>query len=84
MKYLLLPLALGSLALSFTACDKEASSEKKAIENKADALDKQADAAKDNAKADAKSTEAAGEHKAKEIKSEADAVRDEKKDVKTP
>lgn len=77
MKYLILPLLLGSLAL--TGCNKEESERKASIEKQADAKEKQADAVKDQADAASHQIKAEGERASKELKAEADAKRDEKK-----
>ena len=78
MKYLLLPLMLGSLV--FSACDsKEVKEEKSANKEEAKAIDKQADATRDKAAADAHEVKAAGEAKAKAMENAADTKRDDNK-----
>ena len=78
MKYLLLPLALGALA--FGACDsKEANENKAADKSEAKAIEKEADATRDKAAADAHAVKAEGEAKAKAMDNAADTKRDDNK-----
>ena len=93
MKTTLFILPLAVAALFIGACDNKSTSEhKEAIDSKADATEKRADAVKDDAEAKAHEAKAAGEAKAEQakeqgkaqadaLKNQADQQRDEKKNV---
>ena len=78
MKYLILPLMLGSLV--FSACDSKENSETKAAnKSEAKAIEKEADATRDKAAAGAHEVKAEGEAKAAAMDNAAKDKKDENK-----
>jgi len=64
--------------LALAGCDKAEQERKDAIKDRAEAIDKEADATRAKAKSDAHATQAAGEQTAKDMEQKADAVRQQK------
>ena len=74
------PLLLcAAVAATFTACEsREEKIRKQELENKADALEKQAKAAEEKSKRDADAIRKQGELDKEKLKNEADKTRDQK------